>query len=100
MIVDRGFIMVEAKPEFIEWIEKNSKDSLIGLEDSEPSIYLISDDFLEDELVIKQNYEEIFLYELEISGVGEDIWPEINIDNFQNYFNLKVGVSVFDLKQK
>ena len=100
MIVDRGFIMVEAKREFIEWIEKNSKDSLIGLEDSEPSIYLISDDFLEDELVIKQNYEEIFLYELEISGVGEDIWPEINIDNFQNYFNLKVGVSVFDLKQK
>jgi hypothetical protein len=100
MIVDRGFIMVEAKREFIEWIEKNSKDSLIGLEDSEPSIYLISDNFLEDELVIKQNYEEIFLYELEISGVGEDIWPEINIDNFQNYFNLKVGVSVFDLKQK
>jgi hypothetical protein len=100
MIVDRGFIIVEAKNEFIQWLQKHSNDSLIGLEDSEPSIYLITDDFLDDEIIIKQHYEEIFLYELEISGIDESIWPEIHLENFRHFFNLKLGVSVFDLKQK
>jgi hypothetical protein len=100
MIVDRGFIMVEAQPEFIQWVQKYSKDSVIGLEDSEPSIYLITDDFMDDEIVIKQHFEEIFAYELEISGIDESDWPEIHLDNFMRLFLVKVGVSVFDLKQK
>ena len=100
MILDRGFIIVEPKTDFINWIQKYSKDSPIGLEDSEPSLYLITDDFLDDDLVIKQNYEEIFLYELEISGIDDAYWPEINLDNFNCYFNTTVGVSVVDLKQK
>jgi len=85
MILDRGFIIVEPKTDFINWIQKYSKDSPIGLD---------------DDLVIKQNYEEIFLYELEISGIDEAYWPEINLDNFNCYFNTTVGVSVVDLKQK
>jgi hypothetical protein len=64
MIVDRGFIMVEAQSEFINWIQINAKDTVIGIEDSEPSIYLITDDFLDDDLVIKQYYEEIILTDL------------------------------------
>jgi 5-formaminoimidazole-4-carboxamide-1-beta-D-ribofuranosyl 5'-monophosphate synthetase len=100
MIVDRGFIMVEAQPEFIQWVQKHSKDSVIGLEDLEPSIYLITDDFMDDEIVIKQHFEEIFAYELEISGIDESVWPEIHLDNFMRLFLVKVGVSVFDLKQK
>jgi len=100
MIIDRGFILVEAKNEFVHWMQLHSEDSLIGLEDSEPSIYLITDDFLDDELVIKQHFEEIFLYELEITGIDEKFWPEIHLDNFKHFFNLKLGVTVFDLKQK
>lgn len=100
MILDRGFIIVEPQPDFIKWVEKHVKDTPVGFEDSEPSIYLISDDFLDDELVIKQNYMEIFLYELEITGIDEENWPEINLDNFNCYFKTTVGVSVVDLKQK
>ncbi len=92
--------MVEAQPEFIQWVQKYSKDSVIGLEDSEPSIYLITDDFMDDEIVIKQHFEEIFAYELEISGIDESVWPEIRLDNFTRFFQIKVGVSVIDLKQK
>jgi hypothetical protein len=100
MIVDRGFIMVEAQSEFINWIQLNAKDTVIGIEDSEPSIYLITDDFLDDDLVIKQYYEEIFLYELELCGIDESLWPEITLDNFNRFFQTKVGVSVFDIKKK
>lgn len=100
MIVDRGFIMVEAQHEFIQWVLVNSEESLIGIEDSEPSIYLITDDFLDDELVIKQYFQEMFLYELEISGIDESFWPEIKLENFKRFFKTKVGVSVFDIKKK
>jgi hypothetical protein len=100
MIVDRGFIIVEAQPEFIQWVQANSEESLIGIEDSEPSVYLITDDFLDDELVIKQYFQEMFLYELEISGIDESLWPEIKLENFKRFFKTKVGVSVFDIKKK
>ncbi len=100
MIVDRGFIMVEAQPEFFNWVQANSEESLIGIEDSEPSVYLITDDFLDDELVIKQYFQEMFLYELEISGIDESFWPEIKLENFNQFFKTKVGVSVFDIKKK
>lgn len=100
MILDRGFIIVEAKTEFMNWLKKHSDDFLIGIDDSEPSVYLITDDFLDDELVIKQNFEEIFIYELEISGIDDSKWPEINLDNFNFYFNTTVGISVVDLKKK
>jgi hypothetical protein len=55
---------------------------------------------MDDEIVIKQHFEEIFAYELEISGIDESDWPEIHLDNFMRLFLVKVGVSVFDLKQK
>jgi hypothetical protein len=42
MIVDRGFIIVEAQPEFIQWVQANSEEFLIGIEDSEPSVYCTS----------------------------------------------------------
>jgi hypothetical protein len=100
MILDRGFIIIEPKSEFILWIENHSIDPIIGIDDSEPSIYLIEDDFLDDDLVIKQNYEEIFLYELEISGIEEKVWPDIDFENFKRFFTTTVGVSVVDLKQK
>ena len=98
MILDRGFIMVEAKPEFMNWLKKHSDNSLIGIDDSEPSVYLITDDFLDDELVIKQNFEEIFIYELESTSIHESFWPEINLAEFYHYFTVKIGVSVYDLK--
>jgi len=86
MILDRGFIIVETTEVFRDWLKKNSENEFLKFDESEPSIYLIEDDFLEDDLVIKTYFEEIFMYELESTGVQESLWPEITFDEFNRFF--------------
>ena len=53
---------------------------------------------MDDELVLKNSFEEIFMYELESTSVHESNWPLITLDQFQEFFNVKIGVSVYDIK--
>jgi hypothetical protein len=100
MILDRGYIIVEPKEKFKNWIKLNQENDFVSLDETEPSIYLIEDNFLEDDIVIKSYYEEIFMYELESTGIHDSFWPEITLDEFYCLFELKLGVSVIDLKSK
>ena len=98
MILDRGYIMVEPTANMIEWLKKHQEIEPIQLDEYEPSVYLIEDDFMDDELVLKKYFEEIFVYELESTAVHESLWPSINLTEFNYFFRIKMGVTVYDLK--
>lgn len=100
MILDRGYICLEVTEIFKDWSKKNSNNQVLNFDECEPTIYLIEDDFLDDDLVIIKYFEEIFMYELESTGIHESLWPSITIEVFQAFFSVKVGVSVIDLKSK
>jgi hypothetical protein len=100
MILDRGYIIVEPKQQFIDWLMKHQDTEPVKLEEVEPTVYLIDDDFMDDEIVLNKSYEEIFMYELESTAVHESFWPLITIEQFKEFFNVKIGVSVYDIKSK
>ena len=100
MILDRGYIIIEPKQPFIDWLMKHEDTEPVKLEEIEPSVYLIEDDFMDDDIVLQQYYEEIFMYELESTSVHESKWPLITLDQFKEFFNVKIGVTVYDLKSK
>lgn len=96
--VNRGYIVVRPTKEFINWANQNDED-FEDLADNEASIYLIEEDFYDDEPVIKSHFKKIFLNELQ--GVSEDSasYPEISFETFNLWFDLEIGSTVFDTQK-
>lgn len=94
-IVNRGFIHVKAKQTFIDWANKVEPDFEMDM-DVEGNIYLVEDDFFDIEPVIEANFKKIFITELEMITDDESDYPEINIENFNNLFDVELGNTVFD----
>ena len=94
-IVNRGYIIIRPKQAFIDWATKQDEEYSLD-EFSEPNIYLIEDDFFEDEPVLKSNFKKIFKNELSAVSDEESLFPEINLENFEMYFTHVIGTTVFD----
>lgn len=94
-IVNRGYIVVKPKKAFIEWANKYDED-FSDLTDNEGSIYLIEEDFYDDEPVIKANFKQIFSNELLAVTEDEESYPELSIEQFNNFFDVSLGTMVFD----
>lgn len=97
-IVNRGFISVNPTKLFIDWANKNDED-FDGLVSSEASVYLIEEDFYDDEPVLKSHFKKIFLNELESVSEDDSSYPEINFELFNTWFNVELGASVFDTQK-
>lgn len=95
-VIDRGYIIVHGKEPFIEWANQQDETFQI-LSSNEPSIYLITDDFFEDEPVVKANYKKIFENELSMVSDNESSYPEITEVNFNKWFKCILGNSVIDI---
>ena len=96
-LLDRGYIIVHVKQPFIDWA--NNQDEVFKIGDSpEPSIYLVEEGFFEDQPIIKANFKEIFENELEMVSDNTASYPEINEENFSNWFKCILGNSVIDLR--
>lgn len=95
-VLNRGYIAVRPKQPFLDWANQVDEDfEIFG--QVEPVIYLVEEDFIEEEPIIKKHYKDIFHSEL--LGVSEDenCYPEINLENFENWFELELGNTVVDL---
>ena len=97
-IVNRGFISIKPTTLFIDWANKNDED-FDGLVNSEASIYLIEEDFYDDEPVLKSQFKKIFLNELESVTEDDSLYPEIKFELFNTWFNVELGASVFDTQK-
>ena len=88
--------MKAAKP-MIEWSEKI--DEVFALdENSEPTVYLIEEDFMDEEPILKSHFKKIFTNELNAISDDESTYPEIKWDIFNAWFEVESGTSVFDLE--
>ena len=93
--VNRGYMVVQPTKSFIEWANKNDED-YSDLTSNESSVYLIEEDFYDDEPVVKANFKQIFLNELMAVSEDEEVYPEITLENFNAYFSYQLGSTVFD----
>lgn len=94
-IVNRGYILVTPKKPFIDWVQTQDEEiELFG--EVEPSVYLIEEDFYDDEPIIKANFKAIFYNELDAVSETDDDYPSIDLETFMTWFDVKLGSSVFD----
>lgn len=94
---NRGFIIVKAAKPMIEWSEKI--DEVFALDkNSEPSVYLIEEDFMDEEPILKSHFKKIFTNELNAVTDDDSTYPEIKWEVFNDWFEIVAGTSVFDLE--
>ncbi len=97
-IVNRGYIIIHPKQPFIDWADSQDEEYELD-EYFEPNIYLIEEDFFEDEPVIKANFKKIFKNELNAVSDEEEIYPDITMENFEEWFSVILGNTVFDCEK-
>ena len=100
-IVNRGFIVITPKKAFADWANEFDLDFEMEVDEHiESSIYLIEEDFMENDLLIEQNFKKILKSELSMITENEADWPEkLSIELFNEWFSWKVGTTVFDLEK-
>jgi hypothetical protein len=100
-IVNRGYITVKQNKPFWDWANEFESDMEFTVEDDlEPNIYLITEDFIEIDPIIEQNFKKIFKNELSMITEEETDWPEDrSIEVFLEWFSIEVGSTVFDLEK-
>lgn len=95
-LTDNGFIAVWPTQKFIDWATEQDAE-LVLFDDMEPTVYLVEDDFLEDEPVVKSHFKEIFVSELSAVSEDETSFPEIKFEIFTEWFEVQLGATVIDL---
>lgn len=93
--VNRGYVIVQPKEAFIVWANENDAD-YSDLDDNEPSIYLIQEDFFDDETVLKEYFKSIFTNELMAVTDNESKFPPIRWEVFNEWLEVRLGTTVFD----
>ena len=93
--VNRGYLIVKPTKLFIDWANKNDED-YANLVDSEATIYLVEEDFYDDEQVLKANFKDVFINELRAVTEDESEYPEIKLGIFHEWLAIEMGTSVFD----
>lgn len=96
-LVNRGFIFVRPQRPFIEWAKEMDAD-LVMDENAEGSIYLIEEEFWDDELVLKQYAKKIASQEFSSITEDDNLWPKwTELAEFETFFGIEMGCTCIDL---
>ncbi|MEY4286753.1 MAG: hypothetical protein RL511_831 [Bacteroidota bacterium] len=99
-LVNRGFIFIKPKPSFVEWALQIDPDLLMD-EHAEGSVYLIEEEFWDDELLLKNYAKKMANHEF--SCITEDVNQWVNwttIEEFEALFHIEIGCSCIDLRKE
>jgi hypothetical protein len=97
-ILNRGQIVVFPTENFQNWAKQNSEEDLFFSSQAEPSVYLIEEEFWEDELIIEKYRKKILKREFSEICPDDSKWPTIkDNEQFRYYFNVFLGLVVVDL---
>jgi hypothetical protein len=94
-IVNRGYLLLIYKQAYFDW-SNQFNEIAFNEGELEPSVYLVEEDFIEEEPIIERNFKKIM--EAEFSGVceTEDEWPELSREIFDSFFSVIIGTAVMD----
>ena len=95
-IVNRGYMIVKPKKAFLDWANSCDED-YNDLTNVEANVYLIEEEFYEDEPIIRANFKKVFRNELLAVSEDESKYPEISEKNFFEWFHAELGSMVFDV---
>ena len=97
-ILNRGQIVIFPTENFHQWAKQNSDEELFFTSQGEPSVYLIEEEFWEDELIIEKYRKKIIRREFSEICFDEQKWPNIkDNEQFRFYFSAFLGLVVVDL---
>jgi hypothetical protein len=96
-ILNRGFISVTPKTSFYDEALKELPETTIFHQNSEATIYLIEEDFWDNESVLKKHYKKILTSEKrQLSPTKNIELSQVTIDNIHDYFIFSFGNLVID----
>lgn len=95
--VNRGYIYVQPKQAFCDWAKQHDSDFDFNEEDDlEGSVYLIEEDFFEYEPILEANFKKILKSECEAVSDDEIELPKLTLEQFLEWYDVKIGSTVFD----
>ncbi len=96
-ILNRGFISVTPKSSFYDEVAKELDDFTAEFTNPEPTIYLIEEDFWDNESVLKKHSKKILSCEKrQLSPMHQLELAEITAEKMNQYFTLSFGNLVID----
>ena len=97
-LMNRGYIAVNPKRKFMLEINQSLGLSIPVPNHPEASIYLIEEDFIDDQVTLNKHIKKILTSELkQLDSEDQKVALEINAKNFHDYFEVSMGSFVFDL---
>ena len=97
-LINRGFISVKPSSLFIEWLKSYDSAVHITAEDAEATVYLIEEEFWDDDLILKSYAKKIATSAFAEYGCDEAHWPShFDIENFEHWFDFDLGCTCIDL---
>jgi hypothetical protein len=97
-ILNRGFISIKPTIEFLNWKKSQSTDELIEPELVEATIYLIEDEFWDEDELLKKYFKKIAKQELDLVSETKESHPAIeSVEDFLKLFTAEFGTFVYDL---
>ena len=96
-LVNRGFIFVRPTKTFINWAKEIDTD-LVMDENAEGSMYLIEEEFWDDELVLKNYAKKIAAHEFSCITEDQTLWASwTTIEDLEALFEIEMGCTCIDL---
>lgn len=98
-ILNRGYLFLIYKEAFYEWSNKYN-DIAFSYGELESSVYLIEEDFMEEDKVIEGLFKKIMDVEFTAVCEEEEEWPALTRETFDQFFDCILGGSVVDTVKK
>ncbi|MFP4418746.1 MAG: hypothetical protein ACOC41_07290 [Chitinivibrionales bacterium] len=103
--INRIAIVVKGRQPLVDWINQKVPDEKISLEDvrSDCNVLLIPDGYEHTEAIemVEQNFEAVFLSEMEGWFHDETMWPkDITLTKFRKWFELEYHSVIFDVLEE
>ena len=100
-VLNRGYIIVSPKSIFFNELTPQSNIDYLVSKEPEPSVYLIEEDFWDDETVLKKYYKRIVHSEMsQLETKDAHLLGKIKFENIHEYFKITMGSLVFDLDER
>lgn len=99
-LVNRGFIFIKPKPSFIAWAQQIDPELLIDAQ-AEGSVYLIEEEFWDDELLLQSYAKKIAGHEFGSITEDEELWVKwATNEDFEALFFVEIGCTCMDLRKE
>lgn len=96
-LVNRGFLLAKPFAPFIDWATQIDPELMMD-ENSEGSLYLIEEEFWDDDLIIEKYAKKIWAQECSNIEADPKNWPVLSeTRTVTHFFHLELGCTVIDL---